>query len=120
MSRVNERGVLSYEFYLVLSRFYFEVGNVGGARDVDVLEHSAVFSFGRQYAGDAAVDAQVRMIECVFTRERSFAGIAFDPDAELAASCDLAWRFGIVKLQVIIYRVIPLKIVQNALLHFEA
>src|SRR5579864_1645572 len=46
--------------------------------------------------------------------------MAFNPNAELAASCDLAWRFGVVKLQVVIDRVTPLNIAQNALLHLKA
>ena len=53
VNRVDVGGVLSYEFDFVAARLYFEVGDVGVARDVDVLEQSAVFSLGRQHPGNA-------------------------------------------------------------------
>src|SRR5712691_5949729 len=54
---INERSELGRKLDCMAARSDLEVGNVGGARDIDVLENSAVFSFGRQCPRDAAVNA---------------------------------------------------------------
>src|ERR1700724_2709419 len=117
VNRVHECVELSCESYFVAAGLDLEVGNLGSTCDIDVLEKSTVFSFGGQRPANAAIDTQVRAIEGVLTGNRSFSGIAFEPDAKLSAGCDLAWRFRIVKFQIIINGIDPLNVAQQALMH---
>src|ERR1700680_1081585 len=112
VNRVHECVELSCESYFVAAALDLKVGNLGGACDVDVLEKSAVFSFGVQRPAYAAIDTQVRAIECVVTGNRSFSWIAFDPNAKLSAGCYLARRFRVVKLQIVIDGINPLHVAQ--------
>src|ERR1700730_16830775 len=91
VNRVNECIELGYEFDLVPARLYFEVGNLGAACNVDVLQNSAVVSSGSQDAGDAAIDTEIRTIKCVLAGNWSIARMALGPDAELPPGCDFAW-----------------------------
>ena len=120
VNRIYVCAVLRYEFYFVTADCYLEVREHSSRPKYRCAsERRHTFLWRPAFPRSPPYAPRSARSNVYSPGYRSLARFAFDPYAEFSARRNFPRRLGVVKFQIVLNRISPLNVAENALVHFE-